>query len=87
VSGLLTSAAPAGAALPEDGARACQALGEVDLIYVGQAGAAFPYQLHGAELEKAKLAVLEVEREHERSPDDDAEIKSRYVSALARWLS
>jgi hypothetical protein len=70
----LISAAPTGAALPEDGARACQALGEVDLIYVGQARAALPYQPHGAELEKAKLAFLEVEREHERPPDD-AEIK------------
>jgi hypothetical protein len=86
---VLISAAPAGAALPEDGVQACQALGETDLIYVGQAGARFGYQLRGRELKDANDAFLKVKAEYERSPDN-AEIISQFVSAsrqLGHWMS
>ena len=86
---MLIGAAPAFAALPEEGVQACQALGEAELIYVGRAGARFGYQLRGKNFKDANEAFAKVKAEYEGSPDD-AEIISRFVSAsrqLGHWMS
>ena len=46
------------AALPEDGVRACQAIGETELIYVGQAGDRLGFQLHDKDLKDANEAFV-----------------------------
>jgi hypothetical protein len=49
---LLVSAAPAGAALPEDGVTACQKL-RSKLVYLGQADQPFQYRLFHENIEPA----------------------------------
>jgi hypothetical protein len=64
---LLTSAAPSGAALPEDRATACNLLGD-DPIFVGVAGEAFPFRPYEADIERARAIWLTAQAESDSAP-------------------
>ena len=81
---MLIAVAPAGATLPADGARACEALGQTELIYVGEAGTVFGYETHGRELREAREALSKTKADYERFPQN-ADLIDKFVSAQKQW--
>jgi hypothetical protein len=66
---IFISAAPAGAALPEEGVRACRQL-ESELVFIGQAGVAFRYRLFQEQIDRAREMVSKAKAAHDKAPHD-----------------
>ena len=66
---LLLIAAPAGAALPEDGVQVCRELGS-QLVYIAEAGQPFVYRLLHEKIDQAREALVNAEAALIKSPED-----------------
>lgn len=66
---LLIIAAPAGAALPDDGIQVCRELGS-QLVYMAEAGEPFVYRLFHERIDQAREALLIAKAALDKSPED-----------------
>jgi hypothetical protein len=66
---ILISVAPAGAALPEDGIRACESLWR-KLVYIGEAGVPFRHRLFQERIDRAREMLSKTKAAYDKSPEN-----------------